>query len=263
MPSLDPVLERVVVSLIRTLRALDVPCCLIGALVPELLLEDKPSHRTNDVDAVVIVPDLPAFDRVREALGGAGFRASSEPYRFQYRAGGRVDLLPYSRAIAPDGKLRLSPSRVLNVAGFDRIAPAAMAVTLDTGDTVPVAPIPLYVLLKLIAFADRTLAKDPASVFHCLRHYAEDDDRRYGLEHAATLVPFEYSTAYLAGRDGQPFLGDDIRGFVTPVLARFVDADDALIDALVRDAGAAVATEEQCEETAEYFRWYRDGLESL
>jgi predicted nucleotidyltransferase len=262
MPRLDPVLQRLVVSLIRTLREFEVPCCLIGALVPELLLEDQPSHRTNDVDAVVLVPDLEAFERVREALGGAGFRVMSDPYRFEYTAGGRVDLLPYSRAIAPDGILRLSPDRVLNVAGFDRIVSATIAVTLDTGDTVPVAPIPLYVLLKLIAFADRRLVKDPASVFHCLRHYAQDDDRRYGLEHAGTLVPFEYSTAHLLGCDGKPFLDDAIRVLVAPVLARLVDSDDVLIDAIVRDGGVALLTDEHRQEMAEYFRWYQSGLES-
>ncbi len=63
MARIDPVLEGLVVSLIRTLRGFEVPCCLIGAAVPELLLDDKPSQRTNDVDAVVLVPDLPAFDR--------------------------------------------------------------------------------------------------------------------------------------------------------------------------------------------------------
>ena len=38
-------------------------------------------------------------------------------------------------------------------------------------------------------------------MLHCLRHYREDDDARYGLEHEGELVPFEFTSAYLLGLD--------------------------------------------------------------
>jgi integrase len=54
----------------------------------------------------------------------------------------------------------------------------------------------VYVLLKLVAFTDRKLQKDIGGVLHCLRNYAEDDERRFGLQHGGTRVPYEYGSAY-------------------------------------------------------------------
>jgi hypothetical protein len=33
--------------------------------------------------------------------------------------------------------------------------------------------------------------KELAGVFHCLEHYLEDDERRYGAEHDGEGVPYE------------------------------------------------------------------------
>ena len=70
---------------------------------------------------------------------------------------------------------------------------------------------PLYTLLKLVAFIDRKAPKDLAGVLHCLEHYLDADDRRYGLEHDGGGVPFEYTSAYLLGGDAKPFLDSAVR----------------------------------------------------
>jgi hypothetical protein len=48
MPRLEPALLPVVTDLERGLRTLGVPFAVVGALVPELLLDVRPARRTND-----------------------------------------------------------------------------------------------------------------------------------------------------------------------------------------------------------------------
>lgn len=48
MPRLEPALLPVVTDLEHGLRTLGVPFAVVGALVPELLLDVRPARMTND-----------------------------------------------------------------------------------------------------------------------------------------------------------------------------------------------------------------------
>lgn len=65
---LDQSLLETVTALIDGLEHAKVRYCLIGALVPELLLKTPPPRRTNDADAVVQIETLEDFERVKNAL---------------------------------------------------------------------------------------------------------------------------------------------------------------------------------------------------
>ena len=110
-----------------------------------------------------------------------------------------MDILPFSEAIAPDGYLELEEGFVLNMAGFSHVVPSAVSIPIEGGPTLPLAPLPLYVLLKLVAFSDRNEPKELAGALHCLEHYLEDDDRRYSVDHDGEGVPYEYTGAYVVG----------------------------------------------------------------
>jgi len=255
MPSLDPALESVVTALVQGLRALEVPFCIVGALVPELLLETRPESRTNDADVVVIVPDLAAYADVKRGLERRpyDFAQTAVPHRLTRRGGGLVDILPYSCGLAPEGVLRLEPGVAMNAAGFDRVIGAAIHVRLDSGLELPVVPLPLFVLLKLVAYSDRKLMKDLEGVEHVLRHYANDDDRRWGLVHEGNLIEFDYGPAYLLGADARQFLGPELVATLTPLLATLSDASTALRDYRGDDA-------EWRPGFKDLLLWYRRGL---
>ena len=201
---------RVVVDLERGLRELAVPFGVVGALVPELLLQVQPHRKTNDVDVCVIVEKLADFELLKGRLAKYGFTRTRQPHRLDHRDGGWADILPFNDAIARDG-LELEEGLVLNMAGFGHVVPNAVPVSIEGGPTLPLAPLPLYVLLKLVAFSDRQEPKDLAGVLHCLRHYIEDDDRRYGVDHNGEGVPYEYTGAYVIGVEARPFLEDSLR----------------------------------------------------
>ena len=259
MARIDPSLVPVVSDLARGLREMGVEFCVVGALVPELLLDARPRRMTNDADVMIVVESLDEFERVKDRLGDFCFTRAREPHRMRHRDGGLLDILPFSEAIAPDGRLELGENVVFNMAGFRHVVPSAVLVSIEEGPTILVAPLPLYVFLKLVAFSDRKAAKDLGGVLHCLEHYLEDEERRYGLDHGGEGVPFEYTCAYLVGLDGQDFLDPSLSDVVRTVLARFDSADADVVGLVAREKGRASVEDEDRTEIFELFRWFRLG----
>ena len=130
---------------------------------------------------------------------------------------------------------------------------------IEEGPTLPLAPLPLYVLLKLVAFSDRKEPKDLAGVLHCLEHYLADDDRRYGVDHDGEGVPYEYTGAYVVGVEAQPFLDESLSETVKAVLDRFDNPDGTVIGVVGRETGRSIVDDERRFEIFEFFRWYRLG----
>lgn len=214
---------------------------------------------TNDADVMVVVESFADFERAKDRLATFGFSRVRLPYRLQHRTGGLLDLLPFSEAIAPNGRLDFGEGLAFNMAGFDQVVPNSLQVSIDGGLTVPLAPLSLYVLLKLVAFSDRKAAKDLAGVLHCLEHYREDDAARYGLDHDVEAVPFEYTFAYLAGFDGRRFHDQRLRETVRVVLDRFDNPDADIVSLVTRENGRLPADDEDRIAIFELFRWFRLG----
>lgn len=260
MPRLEPELLPVVSDLERGLRLLGIPFAVVGALVPELLLDERPARMTNDADVTVIVESLAAFEKLKDDLAGFGFVRTPAPHRLQHSSGGRVDILPYSETLAPGGRLELRRDFILNMAGFEHAVPSAVSIAVDDGPTLPLTPLPLYTLLKLVAFSDRKAPRDLAGVFHCLRHYLQDDERRYGLDHEGAGVPFEYTGAYLLGIDGRPFVSAEVDRPVAEVLRSIADADIDVAGVIAREQGSAAIDDDARADVLEHFVWYSRGL---
>src|SRR3954465_6374493 len=123
MPRVEPMLVPVLTDLERGLRELGIPFGIVGALVPELLLEARPVRMTNDADVTVVVQSLADFDPLKDRLADFGFARTRLPHRMQHSSGGLADLLPFSDSIAPDGRLHLEEGFVFNMAGFGQVVP--------------------------------------------------------------------------------------------------------------------------------------------
>lgn len=259
MPRIEPGLIPVVTDLERGLRELGIPFGVIGALVPEILLDARPPRMTRDADVTVIVESLADFESLKDRLGHYGFARTRLPHRMQHRAGGLLDILPFSEAIAPEGRLQLENGFVINMAGFGYVIPNVISTPIDNGPALPLTPLPLYALLKLVAFSDRKEPKDLAGVLHCLEHYLEDDERRYGVEHEGEGVPFEYTCAHLLGVDGRPFLDESLSRAARTVLDRFNDPDADVAGMVAREKNQFVVDDEHRIEILDLFRWYRLG----
>lgn len=214
---------------------------------------------TNDADATVIVQSLADFNALKDRLADYGFTRTRVSHRMQHRDGGLMDLLPFSTTIAPDGRLRFEDGVVFNMAGFSHVVPHAVSTRIEGGPNLPLAPLPLYALLKLVAFSDRKAAKDLGGVLHCLEHYLEDDEQRYGVDHNGEGVPFEYTCAYLLGVDGQRFLDTALSTTIRAVLDRFTEAAADVVGIAASDRRHSLIDDESRIAIFELFRWYRLG----
>jgi hypothetical protein len=146
MARIDPTRLPVVADLERGLRELGVPFGVVGALVPELLLDARPARMTNDADVMVVVQTVAEFDGLKDRLAGYGFERTRLAHRLRHASGGVLDLLPYSASIAPGERLQLDDDTVFNMAGFRSVVPHAVSIAIEGGPSLPLAPLPLYVL---------------------------------------------------------------------------------------------------------------------
>jgi predicted nucleotidyltransferase len=257
----DPHLLETVTALVDGLDHANVRYCLIGALVPELLLKTPPPRLTNDADAVVQVETLEDFDRVKRVLEREryGFTRTRGPFRME-RGPGKVDVLPYSETLVPNGLLHIPPSTPFNMLGFDRVHGTQTTAQLNDGRTVPLVTIALYALLKIVAYSDRREARDPAGVLHCLLFYEEGSDRLYGVEHEGALVDFDLAAAYLLGVDGRALLDTPLAQVVRPVVGELGDPDSSLGFRTVHEYRGGFSDDRWRSHTARLFRAYADGL---
>ncbi len=259
MARIDPTLLPVVADLARGLRELKVPFGIVGALVPELLLDTRPARMTNDADVMVVVQTLAEFDALKDQLALYGFERTRVVHRLRHRGGGFVDILPYSESIAPGERLQLGEGLVLNMAGFRHVVSQAVPTAIEDGPTLPLASLPLYTLLKLVAFSDRRAPKDLGGVLHCLEHYLEDDERRYGVEFDGAGVPYEYTCAHLLGLDARLLLDPSLGQTVRSVLDRFDDPDAPVVGLAITDGHRRWADDDRRAQVFELFRWFRRG----
>ena len=68
MPRIEPSLVPVLTDLARGLRELGIPFGIVGALVPELLLDARPRRMTNDADVTVVVQNHADFSALKDRL---------------------------------------------------------------------------------------------------------------------------------------------------------------------------------------------------
>lgn len=214
---------------------------VIGATVPTLLIDLRYSlangRATLDVDAVVNVESWDAFKLLRENLIAAGFAPGRPPHRFLYK-GFELDLIPYSRQLAPNNRLRWPDDTEMNTMGLEEAFECAMPTQF--GDfVVPMVTVAGSVLLKFISYSDRPAERqrDVADILHSLEHYGGlPDEARFdlagtGLEVQGQPVTYEEAGAYLLGREvaqlGRPESLRVVRDAIARLFAeQFIEVED-------------------------------------
>lgn len=178
---------------------------LIGAAARDLALilggVTLPRRATNDVDIAIAAQDAVDFDAMLATIG--------EPTRAWQRRrllGQQVDVVPFGD-LERDGEVVIHESS-LSVLGCAEAAANADLVTLPSGRLLPVAPLELIAVLKLIAFAGRQPAqtKDADDLLTVLRASSEgvygDETWDDEVAMAATDFDHEVASAFRLGRRG-------------------------------------------------------------
>ncbi len=215
-----------------------------GAMARDILMRgvfDIETWRTTvDVDIAVRVDTWPEFEALKARLLETE-AVRSDPkmaHRLWFRAY-PLDLLPFGGVETGRNQIAWPPdgSVVMNVIGYREALASAQRVEVSPGMIVPVASLPAFAVLKLLAWADRgpATSKDAGDLARVLRSYqdAGNEDRLYGDEfQLLETADFDVELAgpRLLGRDACRIFTPETRLRVTALLD-----DRARADRLVSD----------------------------
>lgn len=178
---------------------------VIGATARDLALQagavELSRRATKDVDVAIAAPDVAHFV---QRVSGVG--EPDPAWQRRILLGQQIDIVPYG-GLEKDGEVSVEGA-TLSVLGLAESAENADRLVLPSGGVLPVAPLELIAILKLLAFADRYPAqtKDADDLRIVLQAasrgaYGEevwDDDQAM----AAVDFDHELAGAYRLGRRG-------------------------------------------------------------
>lgn len=206
--------ERTLVTLMRGLGPWKTSCTLAGGLVPRYLAASSgaPGHAgTSDVDLVLDfskIEETEAYRRFERNLQGLGFsRDRNEEgevrhFRWVHQEGGvmiGIDLLCPTEAQGGGRHHKVPRERRLSALGIpgahlaiqDRFPVEITAELLDgrgtATETIQVAGLAPFVVMKVLAYEDRFAEKDAYDIVYCLLHYGSGPSQA-GLEFQRAMV---------------------------------------------------------------------------
>ncbi len=267
--SIDPtVLEaiRLLIQVVGSDRLV-----IVGAMVPMVLIDFHQGlgggRVTRDVDAVVLAASWEEFRAIKARLIALGFRQGTPQHRLQYDTA-EIDLIPYSKALAPAGRLEWpGEDRVMTTLGFEEAFECARLNDIG-GISVPMVSVAGSVLLKLVAYNDRPRerARDLVDVVHCFNHYAEAPDaRRFDVaevEVDGNPVRYEDAGACLLGQEVARLARPKSLAVVRQVLASIQDEYARPIQQILTEQGGHFDSEDRGRELYHLFRVFAVGLDS-
>lgn len=244
--ALDPELVAAISQLVRLLEEKRIRYVIIGAVVPQILIDLKEedglgfgARRTADIDCSVQVGSWEDYYRIRESLVAHGFRSvGGEPEHRLYCGNVPIDILPYGKGMLVGSMLVWPRSgRRMNMVGFDTLFELAKPELIEESLSVPVVPLPLAVFSKMTAFLDSGKPKHLADIVYMLAHYEEAtiSERRYELTLPEDLA-YEFRGAYLLGMDLRACMSSHVLADIAPFLDLMDDEENALVQAAIRAA---------------------------
>lgn len=217
-----------------------IPFALVGALAPALLLSSEIGTReTRDADHVVRLDSWEAWDTVIAELKKLGFvqGRGEQEHRLHYRTA-EIDLIPFGISDGPDDVLIWPKSgNHMNLMGFADVFRYATTIEVTPGLTLPVVPLWLFAVLKVIAYLDRRFPRDLRDLIYVLEQYEPlgQSSRRFDLAGDVEGVTYETAGAYLVGRDIRSNAGaktlDLVRGFI----AHITDERHRVVNTVLRE----------------------------
>ena len=213
-----PQISEAGVNAIHAVGALfRVRVALVGAAALSFWI-DLP-RSTADIDLALAI-DIDDLTRIETELRWN--RVS--PHRFRAEGGTLLDVIPCSSSLLDAGELHWPNSQnIFNLTGLDLALSQASAIEAY-GHSVPVAPVPVLVLLKMAAWLDRPeRERDLGDIAHALDKYLGDDSDRRWIEFLDSGHPFERVSAFAVGYDLSALLRSSHRRVVDDFLHRTAD----------------------------------------
>ncbi len=211
-----PYFREVFVMLDKVCGDLGIEYYLIGAQARNFhLLENgiAPSRGTQDIDFAVMLPEMKAYDEMKNHLIENGFRKVNEPYRLIHdKTNTVIDLLPFGE-IEEEGTVTFTERETeLSVIGMKEVSEHTVDAELEEL-TIKVSPLEGIVILKLISFSEKPeRKKDLDDISEILSNYFDINQDRFYNDHLDVVDEIESDSfvqlagARLMGRDMKKIL---------------------------------------------------------
>jgi len=242
----------------------EIPFALVGALVPALLVSAEVGAReTRDADHVIKLASWADWEAVIADLVKLGFTRGrgEEEHRLYYRTG-EIDLIPYGLTTGPEEVLIWRKSgNQMNMTGFSDVFRFARPTEVIQGLTLPVVPLWLFAVLKVIAYLDREFPRDLSDLIYVLERYetSGEESRRFEVASGVDGVTYETSVAYLLGCDVRENASDKALELVKAFVAPITDAHHKVINTVLREENR-LYSEERRQFVYQLIQAFRKGL---
>jgi predicted nucleotidyltransferase len=246
---------------------------LIGATVPQILIHfeegvEYSGRTTRDVDAVVKAVSWEDFEGMRQRLFKAGFKPSPVLHRLLYDEDMMIDLIPYGSELVHDDHLKWPETDVImSTLGVEEAFNYARQEEVASELSVRVVPIPVLVLLKIVAYMDRPeeRARDLSDLVRCFEDYEEGnwESRRFEIGEVIVddrPVEFEEAGAYLLGNEAGGLARPKSLVPVRALLDNIPDEYAGPIFQILKEEGRIVNSERRRRELLRLFRVFAAGL---
>jgi predicted nucleotidyltransferase len=201
----------------------DTRFCLIGASALACQIDLR--RQTDDLDISVSV----SLDELAAGLPRlkAWKRNPEKEHEWRSPVGIKVDVVPAGPSLLAAGEIIWPGTGVrMNLTGVRLALEQGITFEVDRGLSIPVAPVAVIAVLKMISYLDRPAerGRDLQDLAIILEdHVAPDDERRFAVEVLDAGVAFEHASAYLLGRDLRKIVNPSERKGVEDFMARVRD----------------------------------------
>jgi predicted nucleotidyltransferase len=219
---------------------------LVGALVPSILLSsDVGTRETRDADHVIKLSSWADWEAVISDLAKLGFRQGhgEQEHRLYYQTA-EIDLIPYGISDGPEDILVWRKSgNHMNLTGFAEVFQYARQVEVMQGLVLPIVPLWLFAVLKVVAYLDRTYPRDLVDLSYVMEHYEANQARRFELAGLACIARYEDAGAFLLGND----IRDNVSGKALETVKRCIgtvtNEHHPIVNAILRETNSLYSDE--------------------
>ena len=239
-----PKIEGDLAEALRVLRDYfeqrQIPFALVGALVPALLLSsDFGARETRDADHVIRLQSWEAWNGVIAELERLGFTRGrrEQEHRLYYRTA-EIDLIPFGIFDGPSTVLIWPKSgNRMNMTGFLEVFQFAIPTEVVPGVTLPVVPLWLFAVLKVVAFLDRAYPRDLHDLVYVLEHFEAvgKSSRRFDLAGDVEGLTYDTAGAFLLGRDVRRNASAVALNLVSGFIDQITDEHNSVINVMLRE----------------------------
>lgn len=241
-----------------------IPFALMGALVPALLLSSEIGVReTRDADHVIRLQSWEAWNEVIADLGDLGFTRGRDEleHRLYYKTA-EIDLIPFGIFDGLSDVLIWPKSgNRMNMTGFLEVFQFATPTEVTPGVTLPVVPLWLFAVLKVVAYSDREFPRDLHDLVYVLDQYEHvgQSSRRFDLTGAVDGLTFEVAGAFLLGQDVRLNTSAEALNLVRGFIAKITDEHHSLINIMLREENR-LFSDERRQAIFQLIAAFRQGL---